>query len=1793
MNVKKKKSFKRKSSNRIMSFSILGIMLVTFGLFGGKITNTFASTEDAVLSGVDSFDKVSETEYTLDVKVSENTLYEINTFGNDNVEEFMINNQVEDFKVNEKNEYSVYTDTDKKLEIDVKLKEPSELIKSLSDFYVIEVGELQEEVELDTVSDLSAKKGNIYTFVFDATGDTNISIDDSEHAISKGITYVDVMAQSNDINLDTANTDLEKINNAYLFNTDYNTIRMYDVANDGVENFVVEYNGQYGETTLENGDEEIILDQGANIVDFNEVDNKSEGDSDIEIKSIRRDIDNIVNVVAYEDGNETSQDNENDVDESKSSNDDGSQAEDFDAKSTDQQEVKNYSKKENIQLATKKEEVNFDETSSRILGVDRGDAPGYGTGEIQIMQGNPTQSQAEHNTVWLGYDAPDDDSMLTGLDDTTRGTYTTNVGTENLGNPGWLNDDETGFRNKKQNLNGDMEFFDYTNNIQLEVPYVLSPSVGSQAKVLVWIDFDGNGSFDEDEGASSIVSSYNYQFGYDITDSAYGIVQQSTPITFGSPGGEELFHTGVSNTYMRAVITTDLNTQLTDGNKDKYNGFGEVEDYPISIISSDVCTSSESDIIMKPERVSLYDGSNTVKFEGIQNKYGPGKLDIVVRSNVSRKSASEYSQKDERFFWCWFGCGSGVNESKIYYTSRPGQTPGFSALTTQGSQIVYNVYYHGTTTPVNVPLGVRFGDADSGESYSFLLPFDKVKYEDDATSPNGYTTITNASIGDYGWSITGAGSNPAGPNGAGRDWGSATGASYEMEHQGNIINVIDSLPTEDPVGYYMEFYWPTDYSGDCGGGSGGGGGGGTDTDNLTATKKVTDANNDGQIDNGEKITYTISVTNTGDKEVSNIKVKDDLNTQLAPYFNINYSQVVEVSPSAIAVTPTNATLQNLNDDGITISSLGAKQTVNLSFDMNAKNNITSLADKVVNKAIVDSENDHLEPSVEIPVVDPDVGGGGGDLEARKEASDASGDGIIDNGEEVTYTIVAKNTGTEEVDMLFGDDIEFQLKPYFDIDFSQNLIIEPSSLAVSPSNPTIQTLSDTKLNVYSVQPNQEVKVSFTVTAKNNISDLTDKARNIAVVGIDGKGLAPEVTLPVVDSDGGGGELDDVVSNKTAADASGDGIIDNGEKVTYTISVENKGTTAVNNITVTDYIDVLLDQYFEIDYTQDLVISPSTIDVTPSNPTLQDLNDGDLTITKLDPSEKVSITFEVTAKSNISDLTEKVINLAVVESGGDKQRPSIELPVVDPDGGGGELDDVVSKKDAIDENNDGEIDNGEKVTYTISVENKGTTAVNNITITDDIDTQLKPYFEIDYSQDLIVIPSTADVTPNNPTLQDLNDGDLTITKLDPSEKVSISFEVTAKSNISDLTSSVINLAVVESGGDKQEPSIELPVVDPDGGGSSGIIATKTAIDASGDGVIDNSEEVVYTIKVTNTGEKDYEGIIITDDIDTQLKPYFEIDYDQKLGITPSTMEVSPEDPTLQNLNDDGITVITLKSDESISVSFEVTAKDNITDLTDKVENEALINVPDVVKEILNPSVELPVGPDGGDGGGSGGGGSGGGGSGGGNGNGNNIVKTVTDKSAPFDILTPGEVVTYSISVKNLSQDDRIKVTLTDDIVNEIGEYFIIDNSTPVNVKISNSDSKVSPENPTVADLKPGFGNGIDITLAPSTSLKTSNAVFSFDLKAKNNIPTDGNLVENNACIKGDFSDCDSASIYTSNDNTSDNNGNGGNNGNNSNNSNNKNSYGNGPLTNTGRYLPLLLIITLILIGLIVIRTFRKKY
>ncbi len=455
-----------------------------------------------------------------------------------------------------------------------------------------------------------------------------------------------------------------------------------------------------------------------------------------------------------------------------------------------------------------------------------------------------------------------------------------------------------------------------------------------------------------------------------------------------------------------------------------------------------------------------------------------------------------------------------------------------------------------------------------------------------------------------------------------------------------------------------------------------------------------------EVEPGDEVTYTILVTNTGNRPATGIVVKDDIDKSLT---SISAGQGGVVSPYHIRWTEQSTPALSLLEPG---------KSVGLTFSASVR---TPLDDGIVilNQAVITANESQKAAFTSDPDT-PEVGDptrvtvrSAPDLTTTvKGFENLSGsDGDVRPGHRLRYTIEIQNTGTAIArDVTVSDEID------------ENLInVVPLDGGVWNSGTILWSVG----KVYP-EPNPARQLRFEATVRSSLPDKT-LLPNQAFVSAEG------LTEPVPSGDPRTTRLGDptivvvnsdavIKATKSVSDPGGEPTMP-GDRLDYRIILESTGDGPVREISVDDPIDCCLTDLQVFDggsYLDGAIVwSPQT---TPE-------------LARMDAGEMVELRFRATVAPGTPHGTECAnqawvtsSDLAETVPSGDPRTPAPDDPTIVVVQSWPEIEGTKAVSLLEDRSSNGQFSPGDRIRYTIRVANEGTEPAQGVIVEDPLPAEL---------------------------------------------------------------------------------------------------------------------------------------------------------------------------------------------------------------------------------------------------------------------------------------------------------------------------------------------------------------------------------------------------------------------------------------------------------------------------------------
>ncbi len=579
---------------------------------------------------------------------------------------------------------------------------------------------------------------------------------------------------------------------------------------------------------------------------------------------------------------------------------------------------------------------------------------------------------------------------------------------------------------------------------------------------------------------------------------------------------------------------------------------------------------------------------------------------------------------------------------------------------------------------------------------------------------------------------------------------------------------------------------------------------------IVLTKTV----NDAAPDEGQNITYTLTVKNNGPAQVKNLKVTD----------------VLPAGLTFVSATPAGSWAA----DDWTIGTLnkGASETLTITATVDAGTGGDTITNTIYNTQDQTDLNITTDDLNEVIIVNNDA-----DIVLTKTVDDNT----PDEGQIITYTVTVSNNGPAQAkNLIINDELPAGLT-FISATTTKGTWTAP--------NWSIDTLNNSENAFLIIVASVDAGTGGT-TITNTISNIQEQTDLNSTFDDNDEAITVN-------------NIADIVLTKTA-----DNITPNeGDTVTFTVTVTNNGPAQAKNLAVTDTLPAGLTFVNAV---------PTTGNWASPNWTIGTLNRG--------ATENIDIKATVDAGTGGSTITNTISNTQDQTDSNTSTDDDIEVITINNDA------DIVLTK-VVD---NASPDEGQTITYTITVTNNGPAQATNLVITD-------------------VLPTDLTFVSATPSTGTWSAGDWTIGTLD--NGATATMIITETVNIGTggmtLTNSILNN---QDQADNNNTT-DIQSVDMIVNNDADIVLTK---------IVDNNtpnagDNITFTITVTNNGPAQAQNLLVTDVLPSGLT---------FVSAVPSAGTWSADDWTIGTLNN-GAT-------ETLTLTATVDTGTNGFDITNTVSN-----------------------------------------------------------------------------------------------------------------------------------------------------------------------------------------------------------------------------------------------------------------
>lgn len=733
----------------------------------------------------------------------------------------------------------------------------------------------------------------------------------------------------------------------------------------------------------------------------------------------------------------------------------------------------------------------------------------------------------------------------------------------------------------------------------------------------------------------------------------------------------------------------------------------------------------------------------------------------------------------------------------------------------------------------------------------------------------------------------------------------------------------------------------------------------------TSTKAVRD-NNGGTVQPGDVLTYTIVVRNSGTGVANNVVVRDPINSSL----------LTNIQPTRGTFAAGQIVWDRTTEPALAAIAQG--QSVTLTFTATVAPGLLA-GTQIPNQAQLTA----VDLTTPVPTDDPSTQalddpttvtvGGQSAITAQKTVADANG-APAEPGNRLNYTITIRNTGNAiATNVIVTDVVDASL---------ENVTVTPGQNGSFDAGARRITW-----RVGNINPNATVALTFTATIRQNILNGT-RISNQAFVA------SPDLNQPVPTDDPSTPAANDttdivvnsplrVVFEKRARDVN-NAPLRPGDIVEYTLSLTNSGLSPLSNTVITDRIDANLDQ------------------VQPQNGGTFAAGVITWNLGTVAAGASQTVTFRARVVTTAANGT-RIPNQASLAAQGlpaslpsdDPGTPAANDPtiieVAFPDLSG-------LTKEARDTNG-GSYEPGDTVEYKITVRNSGNSPLNNVVVTDQVDTTWLENIQPSQGGQLAGNTITWNAASTSALGQVAANG-----------TVELFFTARIKANAPDGTV-IANQALAQStevttavrSDDPATPQVDDTTRITVRRAANLSDVTKSVVDNNG-GAVRPGDTLTYTITIRNTGSRAATQVVVTDPIDARLT---------------NVQLVPPGSGTLANgvITWNATTQSQLASiapNASVTLTFTAVVDPQTPDGTE-IANQATVRSPDLTQAEVSDDPGTPIPDD----------------------STKVVVRAAADLSGGLKTVRdvnggtvqPGDVLEYTITIRNQGNTNALQSRLTD--------------------------------------------------------------------------------------------------------------------------------------------------------------------
>jgi len=592
--------------------------------------------------------------------------------------------------------------------------------------------------------------------------------------------------------------------------------------------------------------------------------------------------------------------------------------------------------------------------------------------------------------------------------------------------------------------------------------------------------------------------------------------------------------------------------------------------------------------------------------------------------------------------------------------------------------------------------------------------------------------------------------------------------------------------------------------------------------------KTADPATGSTVDPGDTVVYTVTGTNTGGTVLRPVEITDNLAGALAhAAYNddlVASRGTAEIDASTLRWTGTLEPGQNVVITySVTVDADAGGETISNSVSATATPQIPD--DPSDPDSPTTPRTPLVPPTVttEHPVNEPG-------FTFAKSVDPASG-AAVDPGQRLTYSLVGANTGETSLDVDVVDDLS-KVLAHSTYGADATAMIDGRAVTAPAVVDGMLTWSG------SLAAGEVLTITYSVrVAADAGGEVLENSATGTATPPGGDTLTPPpgtTTNPV--------NLPGFSLSKSADPATGTSV-DPGSVITYTVTGVNTGETRLDDVTI---VDDLSDVLSHAAYNDDAIAMIGGVEAAAPTADAGELSWAGA----LEIGQTVTIVYSVTVDGDAGgELIENIVSAAVTPPGGGTP---IEVPPATTSNPVDEPGFEIVK--SADPASGTRVEPGSVITYTVTGINTGETALDPVSVSDDLSGVLA---HADYNADV-----SATVAGEPATAPTIADEQLTwVGDLAVGERVTIVYSVTVRGDAGGelLTNTASGTAVPPGGVELTPPPAvtEHPVAQP------AFSFAKTSDPGSGSAVA-AGDLVTYTLTGINTGEMGLDEVVIADDL-----------------------------------------------------------------------------------------------------------------------------------------------------------------------------------------------------------------------------------------------------------------------------------------------------------------------------------------